>query len=723
MRIGADANPLPLGDESPEDRVVGPSAALPHVAASATSGCPDADEIAAYVVSALPPSAATGVEAHLDACPTCARLVGEAAGVPEIDPTTSAHGAAASSPALESTELSPGTTIGRYILLARVGTGGMGEVWVAHDRELDRKAALKVLKSTPELSASAWDRLQTRLQREARAMARLNHPNVVAVHDIGEWHGRVFIAMDYIEGSTLRAWLAERVRSWQEIRDMFVVIARALAAAHEVGLVHRDFKPSNVLVDRTGRPFVADFGLATPPQYDQGGEIAGTPAYMAPEQSAGGLVDARADQFSCCVALFEALHGHRPGSEPGSPRAVRPRVPAWLDVVLARGLARDPADRFPDLHALVDALQHDRVIARRRRIVAIAAIAATVMGGSAWWLDARRPTELQLAHVDALTSSARIEAGAGRFIYPSPNDPDEPTAYIHVMQLEGLDGAAAEIGRARAQELRHEFAEHLVARADAIWSEPGGDLLAVDLYAAALVFDPNDPNARQRAGLTPGQVAGLGARAAELSFTASELDAAQDFSALARSEEPGLPTARPMRRSPPVARRIAAHDPAVPQHAATDPTLSVAPVITESAPPVTVPAVDHEPDARKVASAPDATSELQAGFAALRGADLAVAEARFRRVLKDSPRNHRAVAGLGEVEFERGAYAKSVAQLELAVSLAPKRADYRVLFGDALLKVQRWHDARRQYERGAELGSSVARKRVQQLDASVTAPR
>jgi serine/threonine protein kinase len=219
-----------------------------------------------------------------------------------------------------------GTALGRYLVLESIGDGGMGRVYACFDPQLDRRVALKLI------LADGMDKSQQRLLREARAMARLSHRNVVAVHDVGTVGDRVFVAMEYVEGATLRDWLALKPRSLTEILQVFRHAARGLAAAHAQALVHRDFKPENVMVATSGRVCVTDFGLArnvqgsrevTDPRAvtDPGGHPAqdsapltqvgmaiGTPRYMAPEQLRGKPVDGRTDEFAFCVTLWEALY-------------------------------------------------------------------------------------------------------------------------------------------------------------------------------------------------------------------------------------------------------------------------------------------------------------------------------------------------------------------------------------------------------------------------------
>ena len=294
-----------------------------------------------------------------------------------------------------------GARVGRYAVAERLGAGAMGVVHAAHDPELDRRVAVKLMHD------AAWS---PRLVREAQALARLAHPNVVTVYDIGEHAGRVFIAMELVPGATLASWLAARPRSWREIVAAFLQAGRGLAAAHAAGYVHRDFKPDNVLVGEDGRARVSDFGLAcletTPPvavppdtpsdAITRTGVLAGTPAYMAPEQLDGAASDARADQFAFCVALFEALHGVRPfaGSTVAElrsaieRRAVQrgKRVPARVQRVLLRGLAADPAARFADMPALLAALERTR---SRRGLYVLAAVALVAAVAVVAWRAAQ----------------------------------------------------------------------------------------------------------------------------------------------------------------------------------------------------------------------------------------------------------------------------------------------------------------------------------------------
>jgi tetratricopeptide (TPR) repeat protein len=272
----------------------------------------------------------------------------------------------------------------------------MGVVYAAYDPELDRRVALKLLHPRRTVGRNAADEGR-RLLREAQAIARVNHPNVIAIHDVGEHEGGVFLAMEYIDGPTLAQWLQERARTIAEVTAVFAAAARGLAAAHAKDLVHRDFKPDNVMLDDEGRVRVLDFGLvlgtglSSEPLRDDG--IVGTPAYMAPEQLAGRPTDARSDQFAFCVALHEAVYRVRPFAgrdlvalttaiTTGAvlPAPAGSAVPTWLRRVILRGLAVDRDQRWPDMNAVVAALTEDRTA--RSRTLAVAGIGAALAAGA-----------------------------------------------------------------------------------------------------------------------------------------------------------------------------------------------------------------------------------------------------------------------------------------------------------------------------------------------------
>jgi tetratricopeptide (TPR) repeat protein len=334
-----------------------------------------------------------------------------------------------------------GTKVGRYVILQRVGQGGMGVVYAAFDPELDRKVALKILhpdKATGRKSGAA----RARLLREAQAIAKVSHPNVISVFDTGTFGTSVFVAMEFVDGVTLTQWQAAQ-RDTAAIVAMYAQAGEGLAAAHDAGIVHRDFKPDNVLI-ADGHPRVLDFGLARTEGAHAGdrvvieeprggladepmrttvstaamgttggldgltmdGAVVGTPRFMAPEQHAGETVDARSDQYSFCVALFGALYRHdafdgdtierlalakRKGSIRVASHEIR--VSAHVAAAVRRGLSVSPADRWPDMHALVAALRFDADAVRRRRWQTAGVVAVVLTAAAGGVAIARKPDD------------------------------------------------------------------------------------------------------------------------------------------------------------------------------------------------------------------------------------------------------------------------------------------------------------------------------------------
>lgn len=294
-------------------------------------------------------------------------------------------------------KVTPGEMISHYEIIRRIDAGGMGVVYRARDTKLARDVALKLVHHR-----ALTPRSRRRLTREAQILAKLNHANIVQVYEVGEHEGDVFVAMELVEGSTLLRWQSETRRSLAELLAVYRAAADGLAAAHRAGVIHRDFKPNNVLVGNDGRVRVADFGLAvdagepdtshTPQQPSDEPNtdllVAGTPGYIAPELLGGGLASARCDQYAFCVSLWEAVTGQRPGQ----PTTARVR-PWWLRRTIARGLSADPDKRWPDMDSLRASL--DR---RGRRLVWLAGslLAAGVGGGLTlgWMLTPTVESEL-----------------------------------------------------------------------------------------------------------------------------------------------------------------------------------------------------------------------------------------------------------------------------------------------------------------------------------------
>ena len=294
-----------------------------------------------------------------------------------------------------------GDLVGRYVVLGVIGAGGMGIVYLAYDPELDRRVALKVLR--PEFSH--LDTVGPSLLQEAKSMARLQDPNVCTVYEVGTAKKLVFIAMEYIDGETLSGWLESKPRTWKEVVEVMIQAGRGLDAAHRNGIVHRDFKPDNIMIDQSGRVRVMDFGVSetavrkpgtrqTPdedaPRRDNFSSlVVGTPGYMAPEQLNAKPVDQRCDQFSYCATLYKTLYGQLPYQghtlrelreafenntlvETENPKG----VPHWLRQIILRGISIDPDKRFPSVGNLVEQLL---LVPRRRHMMAYGALAAIVL--------------------------------------------------------------------------------------------------------------------------------------------------------------------------------------------------------------------------------------------------------------------------------------------------------------------------------------------------------
>jgi tetratricopeptide (TPR) repeat protein/predicted Ser/Thr protein kinase len=393
--------------------------------------CLDENAVVGYLVRQLSGDALRSAEEHLERCAECRQLVRDAA---EGEP-----------PRAPSPEPGPEgerslADHGRYVLLRPLGAGGFGVVYAAYDSRLDRKIALKLLRSD---RAFGHQEVRDRFMREAQAMARLSSPHVVTIYDVTTLDDRIAIAMECIDGTNLRDWLAAERRGFREIAAVFAKAGRGLAAAHEAGLVHRDFKPANVLLGSDGRVAVSDFGLArlaaaspdelcaaeaseAPPQLldvtlTATGAVLGTPAYMSPEQHRGEPVSAQSDQFSFCVALFEALFGEHPfegrdaaelaaSVRAGKRRASKKGVaPEWLGRAVSRGLSVDPARRHPSMDALVAALSPER----RSRSLRVAIVVA-VLAGIGIFTGARIHERANLcngaARVDEIWSAPKREA-------------------------------------------------------------------------------------------------------------------------------------------------------------------------------------------------------------------------------------------------------------------------------------------------------------------------
>ncbi|HMF42329.1 MAG TPA: serine/threonine-protein kinase [Polyangia bacterium] len=362
---------------------------------SRAATCPPDKTFTRLLEGTLSDAELQALQAHGDGCPACGRTLSELART-----MTPGHG----------------DWLGeRYQLLEPLGIGGMGVVYTAFDTKLQRKVAVKRLR---ELAAAASaERRRARFLREAQLLASLSHPNVLTVHDVGGVDPELYVVMELVDGWPMSRWISEAVPrpGWRQILDLYVQVGRGLSAAHQLGVVHRDVKPENILVARNGRVLIGDFGLAglaeagetsgesaaAPAELTQTGAVLGTPAYMAPEQHDGKPADMLSDQFSFCVSLYESLHGRRPF--PGQTAreiaaAVRggavaiggDGVPRAVDRAVARGLAADPARRYGTMDALLAALASARDQRPVKPVLVAGAIGVVLAASSTAAIMARR---------------------------------------------------------------------------------------------------------------------------------------------------------------------------------------------------------------------------------------------------------------------------------------------------------------------------------------------
>jgi serine/threonine protein kinase/tetratricopeptide (TPR) repeat protein len=655
--------------------------------------------------------------------------------------------------------LGPGDTIGRFELRERIGQGGMGVVFVARDPALARDVAIKLLRPDTAVRLD-----HTRLLREAQALGQLQHPNVVSVHDVGSHDGMTYLAMDYVRGRPLRTWIHEETPTHEDIAKMLAAAGDGIAAAHAVGLLHRDIKPANVLVADDGRAVVVDFGLARAADETKEATMGtafpdrlldtsltdsnlliGTPRYMAPELLSGKPASASSDQFAFAVTLFEALFDYPPfpGRTPrelfrsmtAAPPLLPPTLPP-LQHVLRRGLSALPEARFPSMAELMTTLR-TAVGFRRRRVrrrkIAVASLVGVLAlsgGGYAAW-ESRPPGAAVVSEVDRLSQAATNAAARGRFVYPSPDNPAEPTALAMVLELEQLD---ARLAPQRARELRLAFGRTLTELGDRYWPIEPARGFALDYYIQALVFDPDAEVASMRTGLTPGQRLALRKRAEHAGFSRGELVAAEPLIALAeestKDRRKHLRALVERRKGEHAAFR---HDELValleemPDRStgtrASPTKRSAAP--KKAPPPPPPPEVDDEgspgapppksPSQSRPKTASEIASIVATGTRALDSRNYEEAEQAFRRALASSPRNAAALIGLSDVFFERSDYARALRYAKKATAASPMNARYRLKLGDAHFKVDQYKEAKAAYLRAKNLGHPQAQARLDRL--------
>ncbi len=709
--------------------------------------------------------------------------------VPRLDPPVWIH-----------IPLRPGHQIpgSRYRIVRWLGEGGMGVVYEAEHVDMQRRAAVKILRSevchNPAVVRAFRD--------EARAASRICSDLIVQLYDFVELPDeRLMIAMELLSGRTLHQELARPMELSRAI-GILRQVCRGLSAAHAAGVVHRDIKPENVfLTTKDGRPDavkLVDFGIAAIHDGTQTTAIrGGTPYYLAPEVGVSGSVAPSVDVYAWGCMAFELLTGRVPfpgedaeevlrahlAETPPTPSSIRRGIPAALDAVVLRCLDKDPATRFPNMveveaalceaqleHGLrtpwddltlplVDPERRARLAAllpkpvvprpRRRSTIAALVAAAVLLVSSGAAIEALAVREAGgheaaagTSWVDEREQEARAAAAKALFVFPPVEEPTHVTAYTVVRSLERYDGHERDAARELAKTLRAELAATLVRLGDEYWSKDGGRAFASAYYDQALLFDPDQKVARERSTLGSADLEAFAQRAATLSFSESELLGAEPLVVLAatnaesRTQELQALRDKRLRRVAELDRTLAqlcglsspasAEGPGRKGNAEAE--ASSRPLIASAPAPVatTKTAAPGERAPRASESAASgreptladrarAKSLARKGRRALSAGNLSQAEAQFEQALGHDRRSVEALAGLRDVEFERGAYHRAVKLGERAIRERPQDAEHRLHLGDAYLKVLRYRDALEQYERARALGEDRADWRIDKV--------
>ena len=705
----------------------------------------------------------------------------------------------------------PGTP---YKITGWLGDGSMGVVYQAEHVDLERQVALKILR--PEVSDSL--EIADMLRKEAKNASRIDSEYIAEVYDLGELKdGRVWFSMPLLQGRSLDKVLADEALELGRVIGILRQACKALAAAHEIEIIHRDVKPENIMLvtDRGRRDTVRmlDWGIAVLRGEAASGSraTAGTPYYIAPELVAKMPFDHRVDIYSLGCTAFQMIAGSPPFVEEDlagvllahvdrpAPRLKTfvPQIPAKLEKVIAKCLAKSPKDRYPDAKELEAALCEAQISARLEstwddlplpdidpeRRAALASAMPDVVGNAPaqrrrWFVPAALGAVLALggvglgysmlsddavessSEIDALVVAARAAAAKSFYVYPPAGSPDMQTAYGAILALEQLDGrTTSEKADAEATVLRHEFADTLARLGDRYWKRPGGRPFAIDYYAEALVFVPTLERAKERASLTPGELADLRDKAGEGGFSDRELQAVEPLVALAEEdpearaeallelaadEDVGASTAQRLdslvRHDPEVSeevkegvrqrsesgrRRVPKLDQPRPMEtatsgeaadaAATDPALADDDVEGDTDADMDLVVDDAQLEAAEPKTVRDrsaAKAHTKKGNAAVKRGDLREARREFQKAVAADGRYAAAYHGLSRLAFHAGDYAEASREGERAIKLASKNARYRIDLGDAYYKSYRYADARKQYEIAKTLGSETADGRL-----------
>jgi serine/threonine protein kinase/tetratricopeptide (TPR) repeat protein len=677
--------------------------------------------------------------------------------------TTNVQAAASrsSTPTTPSTEpVAPGSTLPgtRYRIIRELGDGGMGTVYEAEHIDIERRVALKILR--PELTRSPEIVEQFRI--EARAASKVGADQIVQVFDFAELpDGRVLFTMELIEGPTLREELRHGPISPSRTIALLRQVCKGLDAAHKAGVVHRDVKPDNIVLQRRGRADAVkllDFGIAAMMGEELRPMSAGTPHYLAPELVAGANFDRRADVYAVGCTAYEMLVGRPPFGRLGhdvdevlgshlaevaeAPSKVRPdlHISTALDRVIMRCLAKLPSNRFRNMGELEAALcaaqiesslqtswddlplpdevdpelrerllrempdLHDPLPRRRGWLVpAIALLSLAIGVGATYVWASRRAQRVEQAAAapsvaQQLVDEARYAASRSAYVYPTSDAPRGATAFAKVRELEALGDNES---LAAAAGLRAELAATLAHLGDSYWDREGGRAFAIEYYTQALLFDREHEHAKSRAAVVPDQIDSLAQKAEQGTFTEQEIAAAEPLRVLAQAQD--------SRRARSGSSSASALLPS------TDVPAPLAPVVADDgeAPVSDLPAKPAQVGTDERSGADDlaksAAKLLKSGLRA-------DAEEMFKRALTYDPNNALALRSLYEIDSGRGDYDGALELAEQLVANAPGVAGHHLRVGDASMKLTEYADARRAYERAASLGAREAAARIEKLN-------
>ncbi len=702
----------------------------------------------------------------------------------------------------------------RYRLVRWLGEGGMGVVYEAEHEDIERRIALKILRR----EASEDPEQAARFREEARAASKIGSPNIVQIFDFGELpDGRLMFFMELLAGAGLDGEIETAPMDQGRLIAVLRQVCKGLAAAHDCGIVHRDIKPDNIiLVTEDGRDDYAkivDFGIATMlTAGNSNAPAAGTPQYMAPEQILGSAVDGRLDLYSLGCMAYELLTGQPPFHEGGveelleqqltaQPVPLQQIVPAEqlhpaVATVLMRCLAKQPELRYKDARDLEAALCEAQIVAgihtfwddlplpdvdperkamlaskmprleapvaepRRRWLWPVVAVVGMILAATiAIILTREDPPEPGEEEAVLERERLALEAGAlGHWVYPDTPG-DEDTAYRHVLKLETeFDGALADLGRDKGQELRGKFFDSLVAQGDKWWEKEGGKSFAADFYSQAAVFaydrdmevvlpdEASAQRAKDRSGMTRGAMSSFLRDAGQSSFSEDEVYSASVVATLAepdeevREEKMKELTKKPGRRplsatqlsrltklaktddleEGPAAGKTSGGSADAPDTGGEDDTGGESDGDT---PPASDPGSKNSGGGNGGANKPTKRDPSRSrklsseAASALASGQRKKAEGLFHQALAFDNRNAAALIGLSDIHFDRSNYQQAVQFASKAVQAAPKKANYRIRLGDAYFKLLRYQDSLREYESAQKLGSKEASGRISKVKA------